>query len=262
MKRILALLLSILLMLSFCALGEEAVGQYALSEPTLRLLLVRVWTREPEAVSFVEAIAKNILLELDADGRMRVSITIPNLNQIMPALEKIATGEDSGAKLFWSEDGGRLLLVAHAYNRSASTDLGANLDGDTFSISYGLRFQRVSGENGFAGVWEMDRSLLGQILAQAAAPAEALRLLSAGRLCLSLNEDGTIGIDFSYEIGIYHDGIVEYTESLGQLAGGANGATAVYVLDGDKLTLIGTTVVDGIIQGMTETFYRVPQASD
>ena len=61
MKRILALLLSILLMLSFCALGEEAVGQYAFSEPTLRLLLAQVWTREPEAVSFVEAIAKNIV---------------------------------------------------------------------------------------------------------------------------------------------------------------------------------------------------------
>lgn len=262
MKRILALLLSILLMLSFCALGEEAVGQYAFSEPTLRLLLAQVWTREPEAVSFVEAIAKNILLELDADGRMRVSITIPNLNQIMPLAEKLATGEDTGAKLFWSEDGDRLLLVAHANGGNATTDLGAALGGDTLWISYGQRFQRVSGENGFAGVWEMDMSLVEQILAQANAPAEAQRLLSAALIHLLLNEDGTIGIAFSFEIGAYHDGIVEYTESFGQLAGGANGVTVIYVLDGDRLTLSSTVVVDGVIQSIAETFYRVPQASD
>ena len=105
-------------------------------------------------------------------------------------------------------------------------------------------------------------SLVEQILAQANAPAEAQRLLSAALIHLLLNEDGTIGIAFSFEIGAYHDGIVEYTESFGQLAGGANGVTVIYVLDGDRLTLSSTVVVDGIIQSIAETFYRVPQASD
>ena len=267
-KRFISLFLCLLLTLTTCALGEEPSGRYAFREDRVQYntSLFDATLRGNEGAQsyrrLFEALLKNLYIEFDETRSVFAGVDFRNINELNGTLNVPVFGEASDAKYTWSADGDKLIihvLIPTEDSESASSDLsaifGTFLPNDEMVMINDLRFSRISGEGGYAGVWQMDmEELIAQLNgSQADLPLDVLALFD---LYLLLNEDGTIGVNLKTQMGTYENGFIRVDERLLALNSGI-ADTLVCFCEGDKLILSATTVEDGAIRSFVEIFYKV-----